>query len=88
MSNVVQKSKIFYEHNTVTRFTESNPHQGETKLSDPKVTRGKVLIIVNEKVVNRLKSHHGAADQEEEVKKLYIYLTMKNRFKTQEEAEK
>ena len=94
MSNIVQKSRIFYEHNTVTNRICSNktckPHLHRLNTPDllnKKAASGKVLIIVNEIVENRF-SKEAEEQKEARVKELYIYLTMKNKNKSQEEAEK
>ena len=70
ISNVVQKSKIFYQHNTVT--------QDDLFFSNKKVANGKVLIIVNESVENRF-SDKTEEEKKDLLKKLYVYLTMKNK---------
>ena len=93
MSNVVQKSRIFYGHNTVTNRICSNKtykphfHRLDTPdLSNKKAASGKVLIIVNEVIENRF-SQEAEEEKGALVKELYIYLTMKNKNKTREEAE-
>lgn len=51
-----------------------------------KAASGKVLIIVNEIVENRF-SQETEEKKEALVKDLYIYLTVKNKNKSREEAE-
>ena len=75
MSNYVQKCKIFYTHNLVTSFQKTVGKKG---------ANGKVLIIINEFVENRYQDKFW---DEKILKEIYIYLTKKDKGKTEEEAE-
>ena len=59
MSNIVQKCQIFYRHNTVTE------HDTEDR-SEPAKAKGKVLIIANHQIKNRIKYQ----SEEEKIDKL------------------
>ena len=61
MSNIVQKCQIFYQHNTVTE------HDTEDR-SKPAKARGKVLIIANHQIKNKLELEHQT--EEDKIKSL------------------